>query len=354
MATLRALDHDDLPAVVRLMQSHLLRRELPGGDALGFLTATTLADPWADPEIPSIVAVDDDATIVGFLACQPRRFLLGGRPVRAACISHFVVTPDARRIALAPQILRRVLAGPQEFTFSDSANEVVARLWRAMGGHVDHVRCCDWMLVLQPLHWAAKVVRGRLRDGRVRREVLPVAALPLQIGGSRLVRTAFPRVLPGVTRREATPAELANALASLPSDAQLRPDYDEAFLTALWHNIRRGGWRIICDIVIRDGGAIGAYVYALDSRTARVLAVFARPGESATVLAVLVDDARKRGAGVLTGRLEPQMIEALAGRLAVLGFARQPIVHSRHPAVREALLRGTAVISRLDGEWWVT
>jgi hypothetical protein len=353
MATLRALDHDDLPAVARLMQSHLLRRELPGGDALAFLTATTLADPWADPEIPSIVAVDDDATIVGFLACQPRRFLLGARPVRAACISHFVVSPDARRIALAPRILRRVLAGPQELTFSDSANGVVARLWRAMGGHVDHQRCCDWMLVLQPLRWAAMLGRGRLRDGRVRREVLPVAALPLQLGGSHLVRAAFPAVSPGVTRREATPAELATALAALPTDAQLRPDYDETFLTALWHNMRRAGWRIVGDIVTRDGGTIGAYVYALDSRTARVLAVFADPGESATVLADLVGDARSRGAGVLTGRLEPQMIDALAGRHAVLGFARHPIVHSRDPAVREALLRGTAAISRLDGEWWI-
>src|SRR5205823_4126014 len=51
VAGIRALAHDDLPAVAALLRDHL------GADAptLPFLAATLLDHPWADEETPSLV-----------------------------------------------------------------------------------------------------------------------------------------------------------------------------------------------------------------------------------------------------------------------------------------------------------
>lgn len=67
----------------------------------------------------------------------------------------------------------------------------------------------------------------------------------------------------------------------------------------------------------------------------------------------LVEHARSEGRTVLSGRLEPRLEDALSRRKAVLGIARQPVVHSRDDNVRALLGSGSALITQLDGEWFV-
>jgi GNAT superfamily N-acetyltransferase len=353
LTTLRTFEREDVPAVAELMKAHLLRTPLPGGDDASFLLATTIADPWADCELPSLVATDDDGGVVGFVACQPRRMWLGEVPVRGVCISHLVVAPSARLTNAGPQLLRRVLAGPQDLTFSDTASDLVVRLWRVLGGEVDSARRYDWLLVLDGPRWVASVVRAALRERRVRREHLPVAALPLQAAGRRLVKRAFPPSPAGVALRPTDAANFVAGAATAARSFQLRPRYDPEYIETVLARLGSDGGEVVSGLVYDGARVAGAVVYVLHDSVARVLAVLTCPADAGAVLSALVDDARARGAALLTGRSEPTLTDALASRLAVFGAARQPVFHTRSPAVCDALLR-SAALTRLDAEWWVT
>src|SRR3954469_6122202 len=105
-ATIRPLARDDLPAVGALLSAHLAPPPAP--DLERFLAATLLDDPWADPELPSLVA-EQDGAVAGFIARQPRRLELDGAPLRAAVCSHLTVAPEHRAGALAARLSRACL-----------------------------------------------------------------------------------------------------------------------------------------------------------------------------------------------------------------------------------------------------
>jgi hypothetical protein len=336
------------------MQNELLRgARLPGGDDEAFLTATTVADPWADPELPSLVAVDDGGAIVGFVACQPRRMWLDQEPVRAVCLSHLDVEPSARTANVGPQLMRQVLAGPQDLTFSDTASEIVARLWRILGGAVDDARRCDWVLTLRATRWAAQVVRTSIRQRQVGRAQVPVAALPFQAAGRRLLKIAFPGLPAGVEFRATDAAGFVVAADTASRRLRVRPRYDVSYVDTLLKRVALGGGDVVSGAIADGDRVAGAAVYVIRERVARVLAVLTTTADAGQVLGALAADAKARGAVVLTGRNEPVLAEALNERLAVLGFARRPIVHTRNPEIRDALLQGSAVINRLDSDWWL-
>ena len=353
LATLRPLKPADLPEVVALMQAHLLRERLPSTNDLAFLAATLVDAPWADPAVPSLVAESESGDIVGFVGRQRRNMRLDGHPMVAAVLSHLVVTPDSRARAVGPQLLRNALAGPQELTWSDTATELVARMWRAMGGWVDHVRACDWMLVLRSGAWTGGTLRAGLRERKLSRGSIPVGALPVQALGRRVAPRAYPDPEPEVSSRNVTPAELTEHLTAVDRGTRLSPAYTPAELEGLLALVTESGGRVRSRLVQRGERVAGWYVYALRRSLAQVLAVRCGPQEASAVLQALLADARADGAAVVSGRHEPNLTDALSERMAVLGFARRAIVHSRHEGAREALLMGSAALTRLDGEWWV-
>src|SRR3954454_20373317 len=103
LAMIRPLVRDDLPAVAALLAAHM--RPQPAPDLKRFLSATLFEDPWADPELPSLVA-EQDGAVAGFVARQPRRLELDGEPLLAVCCSHLTVAPEQRAGALAARLAR--------------------------------------------------------------------------------------------------------------------------------------------------------------------------------------------------------------------------------------------------------
>ena len=336
------------------MRAHLLQRALPGGDVQAFLAATLLDNPWADPELPSLVAEDAGGAIAGFIASQPRRLRIDGRPARAVLCSHLVVVPDARTTPpLGVQLVRRLLGGPQDLTWSDTGVEVVTRLFQMAGGHADHLRAADWMLVLRPARWAAELARGGLRDRHVGRGVMPAGGLPVQAAGRRLVRRAHPPPEEGLETEVLQPAGAVEHLAAATERTRLHVDYDAEQLTSCLALMALGGGAVIARLVRRRGRAIGWFVVEHVGATYRVLQIVSGDRHAPAVLDALLADARDRGVAVVSGRLEPHLHRALAPRLPVIGLSRSPIIHARNPDVREAVGAGSALLTRLDGEWWV-
>ncbi|MFN8161348.1 MAG: hypothetical protein U0R52_09945 [Solirubrobacterales bacterium] len=354
MTEIRAFAPDDVPAVDRLLRDHLPYWPDPSESAR-FLAGTLLEHPWADDELTSLVALGGSGEVIGFIGAQVRRMSMGKRSVRGVCCSHLVVAAGHRGGAAGALLLRRMLSAGQEVTWSDTANEPVVRMWRAFGGSVDGARSCDWMLVLRSGRWLREVATTGLRKQNRDRDLVPVAAFPFQAAGSRMIGRPFPEPGPEVGGQGATAAEVVEALGRIDRAGHLRVAYDEGFLSHLFAQIEASRGRLVTRIVRRGADPIGWYAYAhVSEGVCRVLHLAAFEPNGDDVLAELVAHARKDGGTVLAGRLEPHLIEPLHTRFAVLGFARQPVVHSRDPELRAALLSEASLITQLDGEWFVT
>jgi hypothetical protein len=339
----------DVPAVIALLGAHL------GGERPieeDFLVKTTLDHPWADPEVPSLVAVEDGA-VVGFIAAQSRRLSFDGRQVLGVCCSHLTVHPDHRRGAAGALLIGRLLSGQQEVTWSDSADDAVLRIWRMYGGHVDHARACDWMLVLSPLRWTSGVISRVVRRQPVGRRLVPVAAIPAQAMGQRLMPRAFPPKSPNVTSEPATPASIVEHLPALTRKMKVHVDYDEPELEHVFRLIE-GEDELVRRLVRWGDKPIGCYAYLSRPATAsRVLALWALERHVDDVLGDLIDDARGRGAALLAGRLEPHLDDALRNRFAVAQFALRPVVHTHNSDLGAVLPTADSLITMLDGEWFI-
>src|SRR5439155_1556627 len=83
--------------------------------------------------------------------------------------------------------------------------------------------------------------------------------------------------------------------------------------------------------------------------------VAARRSAEKTVLRFLFWDAWRNGAWALAGRVEPWLVDALGGaNWAILRWLHQwTLLHSPRPEILHAIERGDALLSHLDGEWWL-
>jgi len=71
------------------------------------------------------------------------------------------------------------------------------------------------------------------------------------------------------------------------------------------------------------------------------------------VLADLGREAASRGCTAVGGRLEPHLEQAVRRADATIGLARQPMLKAADPELRAVLAGDEAVLTQLDGEWWV-
>lgn len=349
MTEIRPLERTDLKAAIALLKARLhwwTHDE-------SFLAQTLIDCPWADPELPSLVATGDQGELLGFIGAQVRRLRFDDRELRGVCCAHLTVAADRSAGAAGALLLRRLLSGRQDLTWTDSPTAGVVRMWRAFGGYTDHPRSCDWMLVLR----AFRRVRGLLavRARASVREALPVAAAPLRALAGRVTPRAVPELPPGVSGEDATAATIVSCLPALTDGLRFRVDYDQPYLDQLFNQVESEMGTLVRRIVRRDASPIGWYAYLSRPRGAsRVLHLCASRADVEAVVGELTDHARSNGSAALAGRLEPHLEGPLRRRPAVIGFARRPVIHVRDPELHAALATSSSLLTRLDSEWYVT
>ena len=350
MPDIRPLQPADLPGVTPLVRT-ILPQWMADEQIPGFLTSTLIEDPWADPELPALVAIGDDGEVIGFIGSQVRRFQFGERQLRGVCPSHLIVDTEKAGAAGA-LLLRRLLAAGQDFTFSDTASDLVARMWRTFGGHMDAARACDWMIVLRPARWLRGIGAAAIRRD-LGREAVPVGALPFQAAGPRVMRRAFPEPDSDVSGEDAGTVEIVEQLPQATRGVRLRGAYDQPFLDHLFGQIETVLGPVVKRLVRRNDMPIGWYAYRAErGGVGKVLQLAAAANEADAVLGEALEHARANGVAVLSGRTEPHLLTPLRRRLAVLGFARQPVLHAHDPELLSVLSSEGSLLTRLDSEWF--
>ena len=355
MTVIRPLQRADLPEAATLYDIGFSDGARPADPAIAGLLERILFDnPWTDPELPSLLATDDDGRAVGLIGASARRMLLDGRPVRVVVESHLVVDPAAGDPLLAPRLIQRILDGPQDATVTDTATDTVRRMWMRLGGSMRHIECVEWIRVFRPGATAASIAQ-RARRGRPMPALRPLAAaldVATAAAAGRYLRTT-----PGVARVQTlTPDAILEHLPAVTDHLGLFADYEEGFLHWLFREAARAyrDGTIVRNLVLgSDGRALGWYVYVLrPGSVSEVLQIASTERRVGDVLDELLAHARAHGSAALRGRLEPALVEPAARRRCLLRYAGRALIHSRDPAFLQAVATGSALLTKLDGEWW--
>jgi GNAT superfamily N-acetyltransferase len=353
---IRALERDDLAGVCALFRQVVGPGDrTPDSRLAHYFRRIFFDDPWAEPAMSPLVYGAPDGEIVGFIGVSTRRMRLDGRPIRVAVSSNLIVKPDWRSRGVGALLLRRVLAGPQDLTLADQANNASRELWLRLGGQELVHASVGWYRVLRPGSAA-----GAMMERRGRRTA-----------GHRLVRRGgrwgdeFARRLPRLASLEPSkppgtvepllPCALLEQMTAAGRHLRLHPDYDAPYLGWLFAEIealRSQGEVVAHQVQGPRGQAVGWFVYLLpEHRVVEVLQVGVLGEDRDLVLDHLFHQAWSEGAAVVHGRLEPATSGVLTQPGVVLRKYARALVHSPNPTVLALLGSTKALMSILDGEW---
>src|SRR5204863_2142356 len=79
----------------------------------------------------------------GFVGVVPRRMLFRGEPIRVAVTTQLMVAPRYGG-QVGRRLMSRLLAGPQELSITDDANDAARRLWESLGGECSPIYGLRW------------------------------------------------------------------------------------------------------------------------------------------------------------------------------------------------------------------
>ena len=355
MWDIRPFKRRDLPAVAALYELVMRSgRSTPAPGLVPYFERLFFDQPWADPELPGLVAVDDQDRVIAFQGSHTRRARFDGHPVRIVCVGQFVSHPDVRYRAIGRTLVRTQLAGPQELTITDTANERAQRLGVLLGSRLAQLSCVGWTRVMRPL-LAARHVLPKQRSGRrAAAGTRVISAIDAAV--TKSVGLLAPPPEPDTRGELLTPAVLVENLPLLGDHVRLHLDYDEAYVAWLFGELARmTGLGALTPRLVRNrnGRPLGWYVYLIQpGRSARVLQVAAADGDVGRVLDHLLHEAWSAGAARVQGRLQPSLLVAVGQRRCLLRYHGGALLHSEHEEILAAVATGDSLLTRMDGEWW--
>jgi hypothetical protein len=327
-------------------------------DTRAFLRRTLLSTAWSDADLPSLVYANEEGKVLGFVGSNVRRLTFDGQLIRAVYTAHLMVDPTvdgpaSGTRAIGGLLASRALKGPQDITLTDTANAQARAIWLALGGEPLQLGSFLWIRVFRPSRVLRFATERRVASkGWISR--MPV--WPLIDLVYRRAAASLQQETPSPGSDELlTPAAAAVYLPAITAGFRVRPVYDESSLVSLFTDLALIREDVVVRRLVRSRGrVVGTYVYLLrPGAVSRVLQVAAREDDAPTVLANLLEHAHANGAAAVTGRLEPQLRQSLRAVQAVLLPAPySTLVYSSNRELLHAIHAGSALLTRLDGEWW--
>jgi hypothetical protein len=310
--------------------------------------------PDAANESRSRVFIDTQGDVRGFIGIWPRRMILRGRTIEAAIAGSMMVDEPEAHPTAGARLLRAYLSGPQELSFSETANDVSQRMWEKVGGARVPAASLDWLRVLRPAGFAVALAGRAFRPASILR--------PAAVGFDRLVEArgrnpmAAPEGNDGYLDREATNAELLELIPALSDSYALHPDWHSPELSLLLAHAaskERYG-ELHRRVVVAPGGApVGCFLYyARRGEIARVLQVLALPKAVGATLDSLFRHAALQGCVAVRGRTDATLLDALIARRCVLFHGAAMVVHARDKTLLEEVRQAPSLLTGLAGESW--
>jgi hypothetical protein len=356
MSEVRPLSANDVEAVTALYYRILRRgKAAPPAALADYVRSFYLDGPFRDPEIPALVHVDDRGRVSGFVGVHSVPYLIGERRIRAAfCGALMSEDHDSDPLAGA-RLLKAFVGGPQDISLSETANVISETMWSRLRGKTIPGYSFEWFRVFRPAGFAHAFASEK---SPLLRNLAPVARL---IDRTLSSKSSLGRLAPaptpaGLVLENADYAGFADALRKLSAGKQVRPDWDSGYLDHVLSNavIKPAFGQAHMGLVkTKSGEPIGAFLYHLKpGGIGRALQVEGLPGRLGPVMDLMFAHAHDMGAAGLRGRSSPELIEAATGRHMIMATVSSTVVHSKDPAIAEAFLSGSSMLTGLAGERW--
>jgi hypothetical protein len=355
----RPFVEDDIPQVAALYWTFMRGRKGPAPPALqSSFQELYFTNPWIDSAPSSLVYEGEGRRIVGFLGVIQRKMSLCGQTIRVAFGGNFVVHPQARSNLAGLRLLGAYMAGNQELSQTDSANNVSRNLLERLGFRTILPLSIHWARPLRPAHYAVYAM-SRL-TGPVLSATLKFAAKPfcsvVDSMAARLSLSPFRQTEPILHAAELDVETLLHCLAEFRSGYSLWPEYDDHslkwLLTFMDRNQARGDLR---KVVLRDESQkiLGWYIYYLKpGAVGEVVQIGGERQFIKDILDHLFYDAWNHGVIALHGVVQSRLMGDFSDKNCFFTCrGGWTLAHSRKPELLELLNRGDAFLSRLDGEW---
>jgi hypothetical protein len=357
MPETRPLIAQDIPSVASMFQNILRKNKKSSAPSLqAYIKDIFLDVQDKHPELPSRVHINDQGQVTGFLGVMPMRMELNGRTLKAAVCGSFMVEAHESDPFAGARLLRSVLSGPQDLSFTETSNDLSTAMWAKMNAHALPGYSLEWLRVLRP---AAFMVQATSL-GVLRPLAKPVDAMLSRMGSKDqknwICYKPMPEKADAFTDHDATEDEIAETIPLLLQPFALRPQWTAEELRIMLVHARRKsrhGERVQHIVKTRAGKTVGLFIYYGDAgHIGRVVQIMAQPGAEGIVLDRLLRQAYMRGMSALRGRVQPRLLDAMLGRKIGFVHAASTIVHTNQPDICNALTQGTAFINGFAGEGW--
>lgn len=348
----------DIPRIVALRQRLFRLSERETTEKLAtYFDAVFFANPLADPEIPSVVYESVEGLLTGFVGLIPRRMYFGSERIRVAVATQLMVAPENQGLGIGRRLGRAMTMGAQALTFSDLANASAHRIWDSIGGQTALIQSLFWMKSLRPVrHFVGRQARGPVS------RALSFASRPFAGAVDNLSTRARLGLDADHARDSVQSMQMTDVLPPLEDILkrwQLRPCYERAPLQWVLDQFAdRRGYEGMEQAMVRDERAnlVGWFLYLRNAGgVSEVIQVVARRADYRRVLQQLFRHAHDTGAVAVAGRLDAAVMDALAGLGCV--FSRDgpwTCFHTRSAEIATAIGRGDCMLSRIEGEWWMS
>jgi hypothetical protein len=360
MSSVRSFEAGDVEAVAGLFQRLLRKVGEPASDDLqAYLRALFLDGADHDGGLYSRVHVREDGTVSGFLGVLPVDMEFEGRRLRAANCGTFACDDRDRDPFAGARLLRDVLSGQQDLSFTETSNDVSTDMWRTMRATVLGPYSLEWLRVLKPAAFLLAAAARRVPPARLLTPVAKAADSILCRRGDKPAWSHYAQLAGKADALVATPAdnsEFAALCAELATRFPLHPAWRRTTLeTMLGHAEckRVYGERVQHIVRTRGGKPIGLYLYYGDpGGIGRTVQIMAEPGQESVVIDCLIRNAHERGLVAIRGRTQPQLLQAMIGKKCAFLHTSSTIVHSRDPDLLTAMTNGQVFLNGLAGEGW--
>lgn len=361
MSEIRPLRPEDVPDVARLFVRTFRGEGATVSPALeAYLRSHYLEAPGVDPEIRPLVHLGDGGTITGFIGVMPLPMTFGDRPIRAAVCGALMVDPRAGDPMAAPRLLKAFLAGPQDLSLSETANDTSIAMWASLRGVALPAYSMDWVRVIRPAAFFLTLAASRFAPLRIARPFADVVdRLLRRRGGDRPRWSGLPITEVNRSRlvvEPIDPAGFAEAYRALTAHVTLRPAYGDAQLAhvvgeAIAQTHR--GPAALAAVRAPSGSLLGAGLWHMPpGGIARFLQIVTAPSRGPAVIDALLAHVARLGAVGAIGRSDPFVAEALLGRHTSFWPFVNTVVHARDETLVAAFRAGDAVFNGLAGEMW--
>lgn len=328
----------------------------PGQRLPQYLCELLLSNPWASPDIPSLVYLEQ-GKIVGGLGVVPRQMEFRGNPMTVAVTTQFMVDPDYRRGAAAIQLLRHLFQGPQDMSWTDGAAEEVNGIWTALGGFTASLYAFNWIRILRPFGTARSGMDRVGKTGTWLKGVSGLVTTPADFLLSKLGLSMLQEPRSPFSSKLVSAEELLECIQEIGWHEPLKPVYSLPSFSWLMSEAAKAlnNFRMLT-VTNSEGARCGWFVYyAVRGGASYVLQIGVRRRDHfENTLLALFRDAWQQGSACVKGQSIPKYLSGLTRQNC---FFRHPnaatLVHSKNPDITNTVRCGDAVLTRLDGECWL-